>query len=116
MMIRNLYILILLLFFFGCSVESGKNEFDIVCGYFEELENNSTVNTMTNLQRNDFILNRIIKNLSETSNARNAWEAIGSAEAHQRYILFQSAAESVLNKKWHCDSMERLAHKTGEFE
>ena len=70
---------------------------------------------MTNIQRNEIILSNINKNLPESSNARVAWIAIDSAVPEERYELFQSAAESVLNRRWECEDMKRWALKTGEF-
>ena len=97
------------------QTQATENDFDKVCSYFQALEKNSQVTTMTHLQRNDFILNKINKNLQPSSNARVAWESVGSAEGSQRYDLYKSSAESVLKGKWQCEAMAKLADKTGEF-
>lgn len=91
------------------------NDFDKVCHFFQKLEKSNKLNTMTNLQKNDFILSLISKELKPTSDARVSWEAIGSAEAAHRYELFKSSAESVLKSKWRCEAMKKLAPTTGEF-
>ncbi len=101
--------------FFSAGSYASEKEFDQVCNYFDQLDKLSNVNSMSNTQRNDFINNKISKNLAETSNARAAWIAIDSAVAELRYELFQSAAESVINKPWQCPSMQKWAAKTGEF-
>jgi hypothetical protein len=97
------------------QAQASENDFNKVCSYFQALEKNNQVMTMTHLQRNDFILNKINKNLKPSSNARVAWEAVGSAEGSQRYVLYKSSAESVLNSEWQCEAMAKLADKTGEF-
>lgn len=96
--------------------QAETNSFDQVCGYFEELSKQTNVDKMSHLERNDFIVKKINKNLPQANNARLSWEAIAAAVAEQRYELFQSAAESVLNTKWQCKAMEQLAGKTGLFE
>lgn len=116
MIIKNHFSgLLLFTLFISCSSYATENNFDSVCRYFQELDKNTHVENMTNLQRNDFIIDRINKNLPPSSNARAAWEAIGYAVAEQRYVLFQSAAESVLNMPWQCPTMQKWAAKTGEF-
>ena len=92
-----------------------KSDFDNVCQYFEQLDKLADVETLSNMQRNDFIIDKIDKSLPETSNARVSWIAIDSAIPEVRYELFKSAAESVLNKQWQCSAMLKWAAKTGEF-
>ncbi len=116
MRFKTLYAGLLFCFVFtSLSTHATENDFDKVCGYFEALAKKSTVDSMINLKRNDFILNKINKNLKPTSNARVAWEAIGSADASMRYDLFKSSAESVVKSKWQCKAMKKLAPITGEF-
>jgi len=116
MSVKTLYAGLLLSFVFtSLPIQASENDFDKVCGYFEALAKESTVDSMTSLKRNDFILNKINKNLKPTSNARVAWEAIGSADASMRYELFQSSAEPVVKSKWQCKAMKKLAPITGEF-
>ena len=96
-------------------IQTKENDFDKVCRYFQLLEKESNLEKMTNLERTDFILENINKNLKPSSNARAAWEAISYAVADQRYELYKSATESVLKKKWQCEAMKKLAPITGEF-
>lgn len=111
------YLLVTLFFtFYSSPLLAEKNDFDIVCQYFEKLDQEPNQKTMTYLERNDYILQLIQSHLSEVSNARGAWEAISNAEPSSRYYLFKSAAESVINKPWSCSAMEKLAPNTGEFE
>lgn len=102
-------------FFVGPSAHADKSDFDNVCKYFEQLDKLADVETMSNMQRNDYIIDKINKNLPQTSNARAAWIAIDSAAPEVRYDLFKSAAESVLNKQWQCSAMLKWTQKTGEF-
>lgn len=104
-----------ILIFSHFTAQAEENDFDKVCRYFQLLEKENNLNKMTNLKRNNFILEKINKNLKPSSNARVAWESIGNAVASLRYELYQSSAESVLNKKWQCDAMKKLAPVTGEF-
>jgi hypothetical protein len=101
--------------FISFTIHASENDFDKVCDYFGELQKMANEAAMTHQQRNTFIMDKISKDLPAASNARAAWEAIGYAEAEQRYELFKSAAESVINTPWQCPAMEKLAPKTGEF-
>ena len=101
--------------FASVTAQAAENDFDKVCGYFNALVKENSVDSMTNIKRNDFILNKTNSYLKPTSNARVAWEAISSADASMRYDLFQSSAESVIKSKWQCEAMKKLAPITGEF-
>jgi len=107
--------LFLFSFFVVPSTYADESDFDIVCQYFQQLDKLSDLETMTNMQRNDFILDKINKNLPQTSNAGATWIAIDSADPEVRYELFKSAAESVLSRQWQCSAMLKLSPKTGEF-
>ena len=99
----------------GYAAEAVGNEFDKVCEYFQQLEQLPKIDTMTSLQRNSFVMERISQNLRPESDARVAWEAIANADAAQRYELFKSSAESVHSGSWQCPSMKKLAIKTGAY-
>lgn len=116
-MIKKYYLIGLIFFasFAATSAQAEQSDFDAVCQYFEQLAKLGNVATLSNIQRNDFIIDKISKNLPQTSNARAAWVAIDSAVPEMRYELFKSAAESVLNKQWQCSTMEKWGPKTGEF-
>ena len=114
--ILKLTIFLLACLSFAINVQAGNTDFDAVCEYFEKLNKLPNVNAMSNTERNAFILDSIESNLPMSSNARAAWTAIDSAVAEQRYELFRSAAESVLNRPWACDAMHKWAVKTGEFD
>lgn len=115
--IKKIYFIGFFLFalFVGPSAHAEKSDFDNVCQYFEQLDKLNDVGNMSNMQRNDFIINKIDKSLPQTSNARAAWLAIDSAVPEVRYELFKSAADSVLGKQWECSAMLKWATKTGEF-
>ena len=113
-MISRLLIYICLLF---CNMpviahQANISDFDQVCGYFEALEQLPDLESMTQRERNEFIVEKTRKQLPNSSNARAAWDAISSAEPQQRYELFKSAAESVLNKTWDCPAMKKLAPRS----
>lgn len=114
---KNIFLIELILIFniMISSAQADESNFDYVCQYFEQLDKLATVETMSNIQRNKFILDKINRNLHQTSNARAAWMAIDSAVADIRYELFKSAAESVINTQWQCSAMLTWASKTGEF-
>lgn len=100
--------------FLSFSVSAAADQFDSVCGYFKELSMHPSVNTMSNLQRNDYITEKLNR-LPVASDARIAWEAIASAMPNQRYELYRSSARSILNRNWECKPMSKLASQTGAF-
>lgn len=100
----------------GCSEKKEtKDDFQVVCEYFQELEKLENIDEMTFEDRNDFILTRIEKNISGSA-VNVSWEAVSYAAPEQRYEIFKMGAESELNKVWDCSSMERLAPLTGAVE
>lgn len=99
----------------ACSPQAQHNDFDTVCSYFTQMDKLSNVDTMSNTERNNYILDAINTGLPEDSGARAAWQAIDSAAPDQRYELFISAAESVLNEPWLCPAMGQWASTTGEI-
>jgi len=113
--ILKLPVFILLCLSFSMNLQAGNSDFDAVCEYFGKLDKLPNVNAMSNTDRNAFIIDSIESNLPKSSNARAAWTAIDSAVAEKHYELFCSAAESVLNKPWKCEAMQKWAAKTGEF-
>ncbi len=60
------------------------------------------------------ILLRNVNTLSDSSAAKVSWQAIISADPSERYDLFKSGAEEVLDKSWHCLSMKRIASFVGD--
>ena len=107
---------ITLVFFicFAFSACAADNDFDIVCGIFNELQSKSDVDKLSAQQREKFIAERVTKALDNSSAARVSWEAVVAAEPSQRYEIFQGGAEEVLGKSWSCKSMEDLAPSLGE--
>lgn len=104
------------LIFSGCTVENQIHDFYAVCDYFEELELAISSTAMDHEQHNNFIMDRILANLPETSNARVAWEAISAADSTERYDLFKYAADSIQDTNWKCEPMKELAGSAGVFE
>jgi len=100
----------------GCSVEREVTDFEMICNYFGELKVALSSKEMNDEQRNDFIMERIRTDLSESSSARAAWEAISAADPVERYELFMYAAESSQEADWECEPMKELAAFTGVFE
>ncbi len=101
---------------FGCSEKlATNNDFQAVCAYFQELEKLEDVDALTAEQRNNFIVVRIKKNISDSA-ASISWEAVSYAAPEQRYEIFKMGAESALNETWNCPAMEKLAPLTGAVE
>lgn len=113
---KPIFTILLLIAAFTTTTQAKETDFDIVCTYFQELEALPNLAKMNHIQRNEFILSRIHKILPNTSNARAAREPISAVVASQRYYLFKSATESVINHKWDCPAMKRLAYTTGVFK
>lgn len=113
--IRPILISLFILPTFACA-QPTTNDFDKVCGYFIELSKQKDLRQMTQAQRNDFITARIADTLDPNSDAKAAWDAVSHAVPAQRYELFKSSTESVLNRDWQCPAMEQLAPSTGVFE
>lgn len=101
---------------YGCADSSSSSpsgsSFDLVCSAFDMLDSNANYESMSNLERNEFITKQIHK-LTPNSNAAMAWDAVSSAQSDQRYEIFKIAAEEVTGQEWHCDSMKHLASITG---
>jgi hypothetical protein len=92
---------------------AADNDFDIVCHIFKELQNNPDLDKLSDQQRAAFVAQRINKSLDASSAARISWEAVVSAEPEQRYEIYKSGAEEVLNQSWACEPMNKLASTTG---
>lgn len=91
------------------------NDFQAVCTYFQELEQQENVNSLTAEDRNKFIVARIEQNIPASA-ASVSWEAVSYAVAEQRYEIFKMGAESELKETWDCPAMEKLAPLTGAVE
>jgi hypothetical protein len=85
-----------------------QNDFDAVCQYFDELQNVSDLNSMSNADRFEFINNRINKHLKQESYAYITWDALMLSH-EERYAMFSKAASETLNQNWVCESMKILA-------
>ena len=91
----------------GCSEK--EKDFDLVCDYFNQLEIQLNQKVMTPSEKGNFILEKVMNNLSQESDAAIAWNAIAAAEPSERYNLFVSAAESSGIMNFRCPAMENLA-------
>jgi hypothetical protein len=92
----------------GCSGK--QSDFDLVCGYFTELESWSKQKVMAGDEKRLFIHAKVVENLPSNSNARIAWETLVVAEPSVIYPLFVQAAESAGEVKWQCPVMEKLTN------
>ena len=100
----------------GCADNNETtNDFQAVCTYFQELDRQEDVNSLTTEERNKFIVARIEQNIPASA-ASVSWEAVSYADAEQRYEIFKLGAESELKEDWNCPSMEKLAPLTGAVE
>lgn len=113
---KILFILILTAITSGCSTKNEVKDFDMVCNYFGELELALNTKEMNGEQRNDFIMERVVANLPESSSARVAWQAISHADSEERYGLFKYAADSIQDTDWQCKPMKSLAPSTDSGE
>ncbi len=114
-MFRTIFLFIIILSSFSAVAHSETTDFDLICGFFNELNQTQNIKEMSPEQKADFVDTRITAKLSEGSDAKAAWAAILSAPPQQRYELFKSAAESIiLPKKWNCPAMKQLASTTGD--
>jgi len=109
-------IIFLLLVFsnFLAMANSDTNDFDRICGIFNELSQIPSVEKMSPEQKADFVDTRITNQISKDSDARVAWAAIVTAAPHQRYELFKNGAETILLNKWECAVMKQHASTTGD--
>ena len=86
-----------------------RNDFDIVCSYFDTLEKEKNVVELTSLQKYNYINELISENLSAESDARESWDAIvGYVPAEGRYKMYKEAAEASIEKPWQCQSLQSL--------
>lgn len=100
----------------GCADKNKTtNDFQAVCTYFQELEKQENVNSLTAEERNKFIVARIEQNIPASA-VSISWEAVSYAVAEQRYEIFKMGAESELKETWDCLAMEKLAPLTGAVE
>ena len=112
----RLTVLSLIVFFTACSKDvENVSDFDLVCQYFQELEQSDNLMQMSSDQRNSFIFDKININIPN-SNAGASWGAVSHAEPEQRYDIFQMGAEEVLGINWQCKAMKSLADSTGANE
>ena len=102
----------------GCilsfSVFSQGNDFDKFCRYFEMLDKDLAIKSMSDLQKTDFISELVTQNIENNSPARQIWEVIIYAVPDERYEIFQSTANELLKKNWKCYSMKKHILMVGE--
>lgn len=106
----TLFVLIISL---GCSAEKA-NDFDAACAAFDELIKVPNYAKKSPAERNEAFENLLASKLNEESEAYIAWQAIGYAEAKERYLLFKEAALSTGVKSWSCESMSNHVHEVGQ--
>ncbi|MCW8935147.1 MAG: hypothetical protein OQK98_10520 [Gammaproteobacteria bacterium] len=107
------YIFIILMLFSTTSC-SAENDFDKLCGYFKELSASSDKASMNKAQKLKFINDRVLKELDDTSNAKQAWDVIVYAVPEERYEIFKSTTTEILGTDWSCKEMQELMPVTGE--
>lgn len=103
------YFTLLVLSLIFLSACDQRNDFDMVCGYFDMLEKEEKLADLTSLQKYNYINELISKNLSTESEARESWNAIvGYVPAEGRYSMYKEAAEASLEKPWQCESIQSI--------
>ena len=95
-------------------VTAADNDFDKVCGYFQQLDILVAKKAMSNSQRIAYISKHVNKELKASSSAREAWEVIVYAMPEERYDIYKSTAEEILGKAWQCDAMLKQIATTGK--
>jgi len=110
---KNILSILSLLLISG-PVLSANNDFNTVCGYFDKLHMELSNRQLSKIERRNYISSLVKKGLSSDSAARSAWEVVIYAVPEQRYDLYKTSAEETTNKKWQCDSMEKLIATAGE--
>jgi hypothetical protein len=90
------------------------NDFDVICSFFQSLEKELSSSSMSQVQRGNYIKEKIDSALEESSPAKVAWDAISVAVPEQRYDLFKSGTEDALATSWECEPMRKLAETARE--
>jgi len=111
---KNTFSYIVLLFLIGFVLSCDqKNDFDLVCQYFDALEQDKTEGKKVKLDNKrpnysfSFINDRIENNISPDSAAVMLWVGVVSLEpVDLRYKIFTDAVTEALNKPWQCVSMK----------
>ena len=113
MIIKTILLMSTMLSFSAFAVD---NDFDKVCGYFEQLDSILAKNkkVMNNTQQADFISQLVKKELYVNSSAREAWEVIIYAVPEERYGMYKFTAEEILKSSWQCGAMKKHISHTGE--
>ena len=85
---------------------SKTNDFNTLCSYFDSLAKETSIDSMSPLDKHNFIHERVIRDLNSNSNARVSWEAlVNFTPASGRYEMFIEAAKSSSHEAWECASM-----------
>ena len=117
---KTIHLLMAVIIFYAGPVFSGgmdlesASDYDQVCEYFDQLQDEISTKTLTPKQRGQFISDRVNKHLGELSHARELWEVIRYAVPEERYEMFKVTAEEQTGKAWECESMRRLISSAGE--
>lgn len=94
--------------------QKSNSDYDLVCHYFDQLQDVLSKDKLTFSERGQFITDRVNKNLKPDSDARALWNVIIYAVPDERYEMFKTTAEEQTNKPWDCTSMKNLAQTAGE--
>jgi len=99
----TIFILSMFLLSTGCSQ---KNDFDVICSYFDSLDNEPDINKMTSTERYTYI-NDLVTTLTSDSVAFVSWHAIVNLKKDKRYMMFTEAAEASIDNQWECATMKK---------
>jgi len=90
------------------------SDYDLVCQYFNQLQDVLSKSELTTTERGNFIASHVNKNLKQDSVARALWNVIIYAVPDERYVMFKTTTEEQTKKPWDCASMKNLAKTAGE--
>ncbi len=104
------------IFLFSCEQ---KNDFDLICQYFDALEQDKIEEKTEGkaLKSDDgspnysytFINNLIENNIAPNSSASKLWGVVVSIDSGEiRYGIFKEGVIDIAHKPWQCPSMEKL--------
>ncbi len=105
---------LIFVFFFLISCDQQKNDFDLICQYFDVLEQDKVKDKTLIVDEKSpnysftFLNNLITNNITPDSPADMLWQSIVVMyPADSRYIVFEEAVVEAINKPWQCASMKK---------
>lgn len=98
----------------GTAGRDSSADYDKVCAYFNQLQNNIAGEAMTPEKRGEFINDHVRKYLDENSHARELWEVVAFAVPEERYEMFTTTVSEQIGRPWSCEFMRKLISTAGK--